>query len=244
MNKQTLIVFFLVILSGGSARQLLAQKQSLPNSTELISVESKPSGAIVRFEGIYNFSGRTPFVIPYVLAGRYKVKAAKEGFENLSAEMDFVGADDGNLMLKLKSKTRLKAATRSLIFPGWGQIYGGDKLRGIAFSSIQMGLGIGTMLVIRDYNNANDDLKRATDAFTRHKDESTFLAMQDKLETADEKYNSRNTMLMIAAAFWTYNILDSILFFKPHGTQIEIRSSQISQNLSDEKIMLTLKMDL
>lgn len=236
-----LLLLFILI----SAPNLYAQNNNKsPNNLIGVLIESNPSGAIVQITGQYKFIGRTPFIIPYKIYGKYKIKASKEGYEGVSTNIDLLKKGQSTLTIRLSKKTRFKAAYRSLFFPGWGQIYGDNKLRGVFISTIQAGFGIRALIAINDYNKAQDNLQRALDVFERNKDENAFKAVQDKFNKAENAHSFRNTMLFITAGFWVYNILDSIFFFSSKSTHIEINTNRFSQNLNDKKVMLTMKIGL
>lgn len=242
-----IVVLMLIMVLIPNLMSAIAQENDSSNlgkTTELIVVDSRPSGAIVQINGIYKFTGRTPYVVPYPLRGRYKIKATKAGYESETSHMSFVGHGESNILIKLKAKNRFKAAYRSLLFPGWGQIYGGDKLRGVIISTAQIVLGIRTVFAIHDYNKSQDELDRALEIFNRRLDETSFQDVQDKLIKAEDDHNFRNTFLIITASFWAYNVLDSFLFFSPKGTQIEIKTNPLSHNFRDERLMLTWKIGL
>lgn len=209
-----------------------------------VLINSKPTGAIVHLEGLYKFTGRTPFVVPYPLRGRYKIKTTKEGYESFTSNMSFVGKGEDKLLIRLSPKTRGKAAIRSLVFPGWGQVYGGQKLKGTFMGAIQLGLGIWTLFVINDYNDAQDDFERALRDFELSQSEDAFRALQDKESSAGEAYNSRNTMLIVTGVFWVYNLFDSIVLFSNKGVHINIESSPVSNRINNRDLMLSLKLDL
>lgn len=212
-------------------------------TAELVVVDSKPSGAMVRLRGLYNFTGRTPFVIPYPIRGKYKIKATKEGYESVKRNMNFVGSGDGNLLINLSPKTRFKAAYRSLFVPGWGQIYGGNNVRGIIITALQITFGVTTLVAIHDYNNAQDDFGRALDNFNMNMSSGAYLEFQNELKNAEKAYNFRSTMLTMTLGFWAYNILDSIIFFSENASQIEFKVTPLT-TLNDKNVMVSWKINL
>lgn len=224
----------------------LAQAQtSKPMTSENLStIKTKPSGAIVKVEGLYSFVGQTPYVVPYPLAGEYKIKASKTGYESETSVVDFSGQSGSDVVIRLQPKTRLKAAIRSVAFPGWGQIYGGDKLRGIIISVVQVGFGIGTALAVNEYNQSNAALDRAVAVFERNMNEENFQLVQRRLADAEDDYDFRNTMFYITAGFWVYNIIDSFLFFSPPGSQVEIQVKPPSSAANNSQFMLSWKIGL
>ena len=104
----------------------------------LVKIQSSPLGATVKLNGLYSIVGRTPFLVPYPLEGRYKIKATKEGYESETSHVNFFGNSESSIFIKLKPRTRIKAAMRSLLFPGWGQLYSGDKFRGVVLGAVSI----------------------------------------------------------------------------------------------------------
>lgn len=222
----------------------LAQTSESTNAENLVTIESKPAGAIVKVKGLYSFVGKTPYVVPYPLEGEYKIKASKTGYESETSVVDFSGQGGSDVVIRLRPKTRLKAAIRSVAFPGWGQIYGGDKLRGVIISVVQVGLGIGSALAVHEYNQSNAALERAVAAFDRNMNEENFQIVQQRLVKADDDYDFRNTMFYITAGFWIYNIFDSFVFFSPPGSQVEIQVKPPSSASNNSQFMLSWKIGL
>ncbi|MFQ5639890.1 MAG: DUF5683 domain-containing protein [bacterium] len=214
-------------------------------TNELIVVDSKPTGAIVQLKGLYHFTGRTPFIVPYSVRGYYKIKTTKEGYESVTTDVHFVGGKEKSLLIKLSPRTRFKAAYRSLFFPGWGQVYGGHKVRGVLINTLQIALGIRTLIAVNDYYREQDDFERAQDRFDRNMTEASFQDLQNELEDAEDAYNLRNTMLIITASFWAYNILDSIIFFSPKSSQIEIKTVPRTDRftLKNRNVLLSWKIE-
>ncbi len=213
-------------------------------TSDLVIVDSKPSGAIVELKGLYNFIGRTPFVVPYPIRGRYKIKSTKNGYESVTTNMNFIGEGGKNLLIRLSPKTRAKAALRSMLFPGWGQIYGDNKFRGIIISTAQLALGLKTLLANNDYKDAQDELDRALYDFDNNSSMFAFQEVQNKEKDAEKAYNFRNTMIILTASFWIYNVLDSIIFFSIKGSQIGFKSQPLIQNLDKKSLMLSWNIEL
>lgn len=217
-----------------------AQKSKEGN---LIKINSTPSGAIVHLKGLYSIVGRTPFVVPYPIEGHYKIKAVKEGYESETTYIDILGDKESQILIRLSPKSRFKSAVRSLAFPGWGQIYSGDKVRGVIISTIQIALGIRTLFAINDYNDSKDALNRALAQFERNKDEDSFQNVQEKLIQAQNDFDFRKTMFIVTAGFWIYNVIDSIVFFSSPEGKIELKTSGQTNNLTNPQINVSWKIN-
>ena len=220
--------------------------KGIPPGVNLVKIQSSPLGATVQLKGLYSIVGRTPFLVPYPLEGRYKIKATKEGYESETSHVNFFGNSESSIFIKLKPRTRTKAAMRSLAFPGWGQLYSGDKFRGIVLGAVSMGLVGWTLFTHNDYNTSQNALERAVENFNRNMSEEFFQNVQTKLGEAQDDYDFRNTMLLVTASFWAYNIMDSLIFFSSNGGGIEIKANPFPSagNVINNKIELSLKIGL
>ncbi len=218
-----------------------------PDKNNLITVESKPTGALVRISGVYSFVGRTPFVVPYPLQGRYEVKATKPGYETETSYVDFLSNEESSIVIRLTPKKRWKAGLRSIVFPGWGQFYSGQELRGLIFSAAEAALLVRTAFAINEYRDAKNELDRAVEVFESNLDEASFQDVQDALTTAKNDHNFQKTLVVIAAGFWAINVFDAIIFSASShsGGNIELGTRPpLSYNYDGSKIMLTWKIGL
>ena len=110
--KVLISVLFLIIMfplslfgqDGGKSNDLNAAKKTKKKSpsVNLVKIQSSPLGATVQLDGVYSIVGRTPFLVPYPLEGRYKVKASKDGYESETSQVNFFGNNESSIFIKLK----------------------------------------------------------------------------------------------------------------------------------------------
>jgi len=212
----------------------------------LLTVKSNPQGAVVELIGEYEFVGRTPFVLPYPLFGKYRVKASKSGFEVINTEMSLSGDVGYTLDLHLLPKTRLKAFSRSIVFPGWGQYYSGRKFTGSLF----LGATASALVVFakneQRYRNAQTDYKNAASLYNLpgasfEERSQAYLQVQNALKKLDDRENARNISLYVAGGIWLLNILESVLFFPDNAKKIDV-FQKMSLNVMPDKSGLRLGM--
>jgi hypothetical protein len=118
----------------------------------------------------------------------------------------------------------MRAAMRSLVFPGWGQNYVGSKTKGSL-------LTIGTLAAVattgimqlrydsrrNDYDDYNASYNQARSVEEREK----MLAKRYTLQKdAYDAENGRNVVLGLLVGIWAYNLLDAILFFPDYGLNV------------------------
>ncbi len=206
------ILFFssLLILS-------LPLSSTLASEPKGITINSVPPGATVYVEGEHTFVGKTPMKVPYLLVGTYKITASKRGYETWFQRVNLVGERSGPLLIRLTPKTRLKAALRSTLFPGWGQWYMDKRFKGGAISFAMIGLAFSFIAIDAQYDRAVDSYNQALRDYTTTKREKERLALElqvrDKEKQANDNYRRRNTILWMTGALWAYNILDALIFF-------------------------------
>ncbi|MFQ5628688.1 MAG: DUF5683 domain-containing protein [bacterium] len=193
--------------------------------TGKLTITSKPTGALVYMAGEYEFIGRTPFVIPYQLYGRYNIKVNKRGYESIHSYYRFT-AERRAISIRLKPKKASKAFFRSTIFPGWGQFYSERKFMG----TVYVGASAAALTVLTlnqhrykdaqfTYQNALAKANREGTSFEEQQQAQDDL--QDALRNLNSRKDTRNTSLYIAIGVWVFNMLDSMLFFPNYAEDIE-----------------------
>ncbi len=235
-----------------SFSQLYAQNDTNSNNSKKLLVNSQPQGAYIEIVGKYTFIGRTPFVIPYSLFGKYKIKARKAGYEGFGGDVKLAKRGANRITIYLKQRTSFKSMLRSTVIPGWGQFYGQNALKGVLLSSGQVALVVVTLFAVDDYNDekrefeqANDRFKKVAMNFADAKD--AHLMAKEEQKEAQDAQDFKNAMIYTTLGFWIYNIVDSWFFFSK-GTspdnKVDRRGQYLSADFSDNKIMLNMKIGL
>jgi hypothetical protein len=192
--KTGLLIFMIFCFSSA-----LAQEDSK------ITITTNPSGATVYLRGEMDLVANTPASLPTTISGRYKAEVVRPGYETWKGDFTFVPGNPNNIAIKLSKKTRVKATLRSMLVPGWGQVYSGDKWRGYLITT-------GTVISAADIAQTNYVSAMAIE------EKITLKAIADeKQHEAYRAETDRNTSLAIGAALWAYNVLDALLFF-PEGS--------------------------
>lgn len=220
----------LAVICGAVVGSLAHAEEGTPVTPTVgeFSLYSKPSGALVFMEGDYDFVGHTPCELPFNLAGTYRVKAFKRGYENWSTKVTLVGDRRNSLYIKLVPKTRLKAALRSALFPGWGQIYTDKKTKGTLFGLLQAGSLGATIFAYRNYEDAKDDYFLAVSRYRQAKNVDDIPRLRAEMEKqehdADKAYELRTACIAMTIAVWAYNVVEAILFFPRYEEDIYERA--------------------
>jgi hypothetical protein len=197
-------------------KPVLAENSLTPEESRL-SIISKPPGVTVYLEGEYSMVVTTPSFISRELKGEYQLKASKSGYEGWSSTIYMTGEEPLTVSFELSPKTRLKAALRSLIFPGWGQYYSGYKTKATFLSLAAWGGVLAFVWADQDFSKKNDYYVLARNQFESASNIEDKLRFKDILDIKQrEAYDADNTRrftLAAAIGIWAYNIADALFFF-------------------------------
>ncbi len=116
---------------------------------------------------------------------------------------------------RVESKFR-NSVIRSLVLPGLGQLYLGEKTKGLLLTSLSA-VSLGSMIYfIIDSNNKERDYLNSSDP----------AAVQNNYDSYNNSYKLRNTSIITFAVLWLYSQIDLLLFSDFNSDQ-----HSISQNL-------------
>jgi hypothetical protein len=215
-KRVALCVGMMLTLAGAASAQTAADAT--------VTVTSNPSGATVTLAGDMTVAGVTPATFTQRLAGFFRITAYREGYETYNSSILLSGRDATSLDIKLKPKTRVKAALRSIVIPGWGQRYYGAKGKGtLMFASALVGAATAGFMHLH-FDSKRDDY---LDFLARYNAERSVPVKQGMLNELYERQKdaydaerARNVVGAIAAGIWVYSVLDAMLFFPDYGISI------------------------
>lgn len=126
---------------------------------------------------------------------------------------------------------RLGGAWRSLLLPGWGQLYKGQKRKAIVIFAVQT-INISTLLYAHfKMDRAHDEYLQATDP--------------DLIESTYDRYNSyhklRNSFLLLTGGVWIYSHIDAALIqpASEKGRGAEPEASSLMPAVTSDSFYLT-----
>jgi tetratricopeptide (TPR) repeat protein len=96
---------------------------------------------------------------------------------------------------------RPAATLRSMILPGWGQLYKNDKRKGYVLVSSTATATLATVLFHFMQKNAHDEYLKATDIET----------IKQKYDNYNLFYKLRNNTALLAGGIWLYAFFDALL---------------------------------
>ena len=100
---------------------------------------------------------------------------------------------------------RIDAAWRSLVLPGWGQIYKGQRKRGYTFAAITGGLAVATATFFILEKRAENDYIEEVDP----------SLVPTKYDTYNRFFVARRSLLLATGLAWTLNFLDALFTSPP-----------------------------
>ncbi|MBN1559394.1 PEGA domain-containing protein [candidate division KSB1 bacterium] len=226
INLRLATCYWAFLLIFAAASSLLRAQES--NATqEYLTINSRPSGAVVHLDGEYQFIGRTPFVVPYMVIGEYSVKASKLGYNNFSRDVTFSGSLPNTFEIKLMKKSRAKALSRSIAAPGWGQYYSDRKTTGAVWGAATAVAVVSLIKTQYEYSAAYRDYesslaKADLGGLSYSERLGIFGEVDDAWRNLEKKTDSRDLNIYILAGIWLTNIIDSYIFFPDYGNEIEV----------------------
>lgn len=221
-----------------TASALLAQQQSAP----VVNVRTNPSGCTVVLSGDINVAGVTPTSFTQNLRGFYSVVAYRNGYETHHSSVLLSGIGSTDLELTLTPKTRVKAGLRSLVIPGWGQMYSGSKTKGVMITIGTAAAAVTLGILHLDYDGKRDDYNEMKARYDATRDVSKREAMLDELYQAQKRANDAEKTRLVGAAvlagIWAWNVIDAAVFFPDFGIQISGSELTIRPNVTPEGVQL------
>lgn len=182
-----------------------------------LTVISFPTGTIVTLEGEYKLTGVTPVTFNQSLRGVYKLTAVRDGYEDYETRIALTDGDPMQVDFEMVSKTRFKAAFRSLVVPGWGQIYTKQKLRGALYASATVISLLSLYVTDNSFRDRKDDYNAVLTEYEKTRSVDGKRAIRSRLDAAQEEaYDAetvRNIAFGVTAFIWAFNVIDALLFF-------------------------------
>jgi tetratricopeptide (TPR) repeat protein len=155
-----------------------------------------------------------------------------EFFEQIKGDPRTNNGDDiqrkPELRYVLVQDRRPAAALRSMLLPGWGQIYKGEKRKGLALSTL-WGVGIaGAVAFHLARANAEDNYLAEVDP----------EKIEGRFNTFNRFHKLRNGFLLFSTGVWLYSYIDA--FLKRSPSAVAGSDFSILPSLSTRQVMLAV----
>ncbi|MBN1349991.1 PEGA domain-containing protein [candidate division KSB1 bacterium] len=222
-NQCTIFMYFILIgIIGFPIDLVYTQSTETPGN---VSIKSNPVGTLVYFNGSRDLVCQAPCQITHGLHGLYRIEAVKSGYESWKSVAFFNLGETRALAINLVPKKRIKAGMRSLLVPGWGQLYSERPLKAAIWGSLFMGsLGAAVVSDVQydSKNNAYQELQEQL--------KNSSLSDADRLALANQIHDKENEMDDIDAfrkgaqwtciAVWALNLADALINYPNFYTHL------------------------
>jgi TM2 domain-containing membrane protein YozV len=116
---------------------------------------------------------------------------------------------------EVAEKNRFGAALRSLILPGWGQLYSGKNIMGLSFLGGEAVIGVLAISAYSAYSKANSDLVSFNKQYKSATDPGQIADLRAKTLQAEADQISSNDqmtmMIYVAGGIWAINVVHAML---------------------------------
>ncbi|MBI4552621.1 MAG: hypothetical protein HY710_10175 [Candidatus Latescibacteria bacterium] len=118
---------------------------------------------------------------------------------------------------RARGRTLRNTFWRSLVLPGWGQVYRGQHVKGYGLMAAEAGLVTGAVIAVRSFIAARNAYVRfSTDEALviynqRRSIDDVNTAVQRRYDRYASSARRANVMVGLAAGFWGLNMLDALI---------------------------------
>ena len=178
--------------------------------------QNKPTESRRQFEIAFSLNPELKldplFVSPKILEFYNHIKAewqlSKQQNSDIQNQIRYVLVND----------PRPAAALRSMILPGWGQVYKGEKRKGLIFFGL-WSLGIAGSVITHFARQ---------DAEDKYLSETNPAQINSRFDSFNKFHKLRNNLLFFSAGVWLFSYIDAILKNRP----AEVESSGHQKRVS------------
>jgi len=196
-----------------------------------LKVNTNPSGARVILDGELIINGLSPIGFPGELQGKYKLTIREDGYETYRQSLYLFPYKSTELTFSLVPKTRFKAAWRSMIIPGWGQMYSGRKGKGIFFTVLAAGAAGYYFITDDDFSEKLNDYNQINFRYNSAETEAEKASLYSLLGSAKQKaYDAENKRVIALGGMigiWGLNLIDALFFFPREKGNVAVNSLTI-----------------
>lgn len=215
-----------------------------------LTIVTAPPGAEVTLAGEARLAGVSPVTFGYLLIGEYHLTVTKRGFESYTTTLILDPSRSQQVDVVLKPKTAAKAALRSILIPGWGQKYTGQKTKSLVFGGLFFGSVIHLYGKHRDVLDSRDEFDNRLRAYDRSVAAGGNIADQERLyhelsvsqRTTYDAEGDRKTAAIVTMGVWGLNVIDAIFFTPTERATFSIKGLTItpSTDLSGAGVTFTM----
>ena len=213
-----------------------------------VTVRTNPQGAAITLSGEVVVSGVSPVRFQHVLIGTYDLEAKRPGYETYHSKVILDPTRPTEISVGLTKKTRLKAGLRSLVIPGWGQVYSGKKTKGFLLAGMVLGSAVGYLIADQDFDDKYDTYQARLQEYNEAATIDERQLLQPGLDHAHRRaYDAEDTKRVLAGlviGIWGLNLLDAVLFFPEDRTDFSIKGLTVTPAADFESVGFTVSVKL
>jgi len=196
-----------------------------------IVLDTAPARTSVCLSGILTVRGYTPFRCSDLPGGSYRLTIEHPRFETRTLDVGLVAGDTLRLAFALAPKSRMSAAARSLVIPGWGQLYAGENRKGWTFICGEI-LAAGSAYLLR--RNYQDEVERYEESVLRY-EEATYVGdivrlrqeVEKNYRNVERSHDYMNYATYVAAGIWAIAVIDAVVY-DPAGVEVGVSAGRYS----------------
>ncbi len=152
-----------------------------------------------------------------------KVRDFFEGVKATADQEDAPGAEvDESVRYIFVEDSRPKAAIRSLLLPGWGQFYRGDRKKGWALTGLWTST-VTAAAVVHVYR---------LDARAEYREARLPEDISARYDRYNRLHKTRTVLLWAAAGVWVFSYLDALLIQEQTGLALTASAAPVEQKLA------------
>ena len=148
--------------------------------------------------------------------GMQTVIVSRKGYEQFQREMNFTADNSYTIQYALQPKTTMNSLWRSMLLPGWGQLYHERSTMGVFLSVAFISAAAVTVQSQLDYTNDVDSYNAAVQTYVTETNAANIAADKKALTTTYNHYtNAKSQRLMMAevtVGVYAFNLLDVLVF--------------------------------
>ena len=209
-----------------------------------ITVTTKPSGALVSLRGEVVLSGISPVRFHQPLIGDYQLVVEKRGFERHHSHVLLDPTQSLSFEVTLSAKTRLKAAVRSLLIPGWGQAYTDQPGKAATLAVLGCGSVLAYLFLDHRFDDRYDKYENARTqyeaAVTTYDKQRLWPRLVQTQNDAYDAENWRRGAIGVVVGVWAAGVLDALLFHPRASSSLTVKSLAVQPEIGWQGAGLSL----
>ena len=217
-----------------SMNPLLRISKRLRRSVAFLNMNVRPANSEIFIDGKFI---QRPVVQDYPLNyGQHTVEVMKRGYYAYDRTFIINRSDPVSLNIDLEPKSKTSAVLFSMVIPGTGQYYSGNKSKGIFMSVTFITCLAGGYILNSIYEDERKKFQNYQSVYEQTIDVNLISESHSRMMNSYDKMKNMHDFAAIAAAcagtIWLYSLFDNLFFFPAQ----EERSLSVSTSVNAASI--------